>query len=102
MVVHRHGPGRRVGVAVVGRALELDRVEAGLHVRPARHYRGWNGDSVNSSSYDYHFIQLISVRCDKMENWKLPFEYFHSSLVVKTPEAAMTSLQMTPLYGLCG
>ena len=27
---------------------------------------------------------------------------FHSSLVVKTPDAATTSLQMTPLYGLCG
>ena len=36
------------------------------------------------------------------ENVKLdsPFEYFQSSLVVKTPEAAITSLQMTPLYGL--
>ena len=27
---------------------------------------------------------------------------FQSSLAVKTPEAAITSLQTTPLYGLCG
>ena len=34
--------------------------------------------------------------------FNIPFAYFHSSLVVKTPDAAITSLHMTPLYGLCG
>ena len=38
MMVHRAWWG--VGIAVVGWVLQLDGVETGLHVGPARHYRG--------------------------------------------------------------
>ena len=48
-------------------------------------------------------VFLFRIDCEQVLNFgNSHLANFHSSLVVKTPDAATTSLQMTPLYGLCG
>ena len=59
---------------------------------------------------EFNGLQIYNVRSNRKEpftfsmDWyvHLPFESAHNSEDAKTPVAVMVSLQMTPLYGLCG